>query len=90
MATRVYAIRCKRTGQIIARYTDDEPDAWDDDLGLFHKNESTWCASNALWNDARVEVLDQHSWDSYRAEYPNTLDTGCPCMDWELELWPQS
>lgn len=72
----------------IARYTDDEPDDWDDEMGLFHKNESSWCSGTVFDHLSRVEILDQARWSFFFNAYK--LTDSCPCFHWTLKLDKQN
>lgn len=43
-------------GHRLGTWKTEEPAHWDDDLGEFHKNESSWCASNMI-DDERYSGL---------------------------------
>lgn len=85
--TRVYRIETN-DGRPVARYTDDEPADWNDAMGLFHKNDSSWCASNVFDNQQRVEVLDADLWNFYFNAYK--LCDACPCFQWKLKIEKQN
>lgn len=49
-------VRIKMT----VEYTVDVPSSWDEDMVNFHRNESSWCADNAL--EELQEYLHAEDW----------------------------
>ena len=67
-------------GREVGAFRYDDPYSWDDDMCEFHKNDGSWCASNAIddieWTDAeaeqRVRAMEQES------------DCVCPLLEFRL------
>ena len=81
---RVYLVCAD--GVPLARFTTTEPADWDDDMGLFHKNESSWCSGNVFKPCSReaVEVLVAEEWERLREIYE--APDKCPCMHFAFVL----
>ena len=86
---RTYQVR-DPSGLVLALYTCREPSDWDDDMGLFHKNDSSWCSGNVFdaCSESTLDVLQPEVWEAYHARY-SKHDT-CPCLHFSFELAPKA
>lgn len=86
---RTYQVRATN-GTILAVYTCPERLDWDDEMGLFDKNDSSWCMGNVFnqGEHTTLEVLQPELWDMFEREYRS--ESECPCGRFVFELVPKA
>jgi hypothetical protein len=68
------------SGERLAIVRTDDPADWSEEMMLFHKNESSWCANNALSFEA-VESSDR-----WRAMQAADEEGGCICSEVQFKV----
>jgi len=73
------------------RWRLDVPYFWDDDKCEFHKNDSSWCATNFMYEESKnsVEWLAPEAWTKLNAHYElvgGVKNVGCMCRVLSFEF----
>lgn len=85
IVTKIVEYNVLFLGTVVGIFQRDEPYYWDNDHCEFHKNESSWCKSNALddivWRDTEIALKLKKELNENEA---NDVSCACGVIDFEV------